>query len=70
MEKSGKIADFSEMADFFADFSAIDLHAPGRRVGAAIFVDLSAIKSKNHRFFVVFSAISPELSWPLDFFCF
>ena len=45
-------ADFSEMADF----SAFELHAPGRRVRAASFVYLSAIKSKYRRFFNDFSA--------------
>ena len=74
VEKLRKIADFLPIFHkwpIFADFSARDLHVPGRRVQAAIFVDLSAINSKNRRFFGVFRCffgLFHELSWPVDFF--
>ena len=67
----GKIAKnrrFFGNCRLLADFSALEIHAPGRRVRGARGVDLSAIKAKNRRFFGVFSAFSPGIFWPLDFF--
>ena len=69
-EKSSIFRRFFRNGRFLVDFSALAIHAPGRRVRVARGVDLSAIKEKYRRFFSVFSAFSPGFFWPLDFFCF
>ena len=49
--KIGKNRRFFRNGRFLANFSALEIHAPGRRVWGARGVDLSAIKSKYRRFF-------------------
>ena len=67
----GKIAKnrrFFGNGRFLADFSALAIHAPGRRVRVARGVDLSAIKAKYRRFFGdfydFFRLFLPDFSGP------